>query len=1029
MKNILKYIILFSFIIEIIPSCANKEDILLPESASNNGNKYVIAAVQDFSFHNVATKAANDNEDYIGDLTMLIFAQTEGLAADDTTKVLIAEPLTVPGDQINFVINTTQKYFANIQQDESESYRYYNDFKGSLDDCRLYLVANISDYLTEIKKNSTLKSFLDIKYSLPQVPSEGADKDFISIPEKGFPMVGFRTVDLTSQSQQSFTISMKKLFAKVTFRFRVQVEIQDNPEGMGIAKIPYFRPLKWSVNNIPVTMTLRDDEVEAENESDVFDTKEFESFVFHSDNSIINKYIEHSASLEDNEYFDFTFYVPEYKVISDYNAANPYPYPAHINDDAKQFYKPKLCEGKFPTYVWIKGMYSNYQGQISEVEYKLYLGQNETDDFQIIRNQELVNTALIKGLTNNSNADENSMSLDHRVDVTSSGYSIAMERETLLDSHYEFRPMDLSIQENAVVVVKFPDTNIEGKSNNWFAAERKDLPFESNRSVYDPSVDKNNNPQNLRKYFTSDLVPSLRSKIQQNGNQFVFKAEDDGDGEYDKYIPFRIWFYFDENVANPYNPDQVTSSTNPLYREGRILVDYYDNIEAYESGSQPKQKDREFIFRQMNLWGIHAAVNDYNIEYFEEYLYNYSTDEVFGDTSDGMEWGLENISLSNTYPALYVDSKNLGGWGEFIYSLFGGTTKEFFDRAFQNSELKYDFYLSRDNVTQPRDYCGFEFTKEIANNSQTSIQDKTITLSKSARSAVEYCYNKNKRDQNGNVTEVKWYLPSIDETEDILESGFNYFHVFQSRYYWSSQPAYDKYNFNAKYELWGFIETTASGSYYGENSMRARATIVTESNKGAPSGVDGAISTENFSVDGDGKVHKGGTPTPGTQTPHIGNKPRTGEDNKHRVRCAYMAEPHVYGNYIVKIRRANSSQDVEIPITLCNTNNLDKGNVMLSNYFHSDYKNTGYPQYADYDKSTGLLTIKDEQLVGVARGFLSTTDVKSKFYSGTGNNLDSISFKYDKTTQSFSLQGSNIAIRTSESNSSRCTVISFTRAD
>ena len=63
-------------------------------------------------------------------------------------------------------------------------------------------------------------------------------------------------------------------------------------------------------------------------------------------------------------------------------------------------------------------------------------------------------------------------------------------------------------------------------------------------------------------------------------------------------------------------------------------------------------------------------------------------------------------------------------------------------------------------------------------------------LNDDAESAVEYCYNKNKRNSSdGKVpNEFQWYLPATDEIEHIVSGGFGEFEVFQNKFYWSSQP-------------------------------------------------------------------------------------------------------------------------------------------------------------------------------------------------------------------------------------------------
>ena len=118
-----------------------------------------------------------------------------------------------------------------------------------------------------------------------------------------------------------------------------------------------------------------------------------------------------------------------------------------------------------------------------------------------------------------------------------------------------------------------------------------------------------------------------------------------------------------------------------------------------------------------------------------------------------------------------------------------------------------------------RDYKGYDFTNEIA-ESQTIEQ---CNLAETPTSAVQYCLSKNKQG------EKKWYLPAIDEMEEIVMStygggvGFSYsrFVDFRAKFYWSSQPAYVN-NYLHVERLLG----DRYGVYMGDNTELARATKV-----------------------------------------------------------------------------------------------------------------------------------------------------------------------------------------------------------
>ena len=116
--------------------------------------------------------------------------------------------------------------------------------------------------------------------------------------------------------------------------------------------------------------------------------------------------IKHDPSKDTREIIEFGFYMPEHKVTP-----NTITYPQYMPEDLYQYLKPK-CVGavhnsdgttsaaKIATFVRIHGTYTDHNGQIKTVRYDIYLGQDNTDDFTIKRNQLLKNKLIITGLTN-----------------------------------------------------------------------------------------------------------------------------------------------------------------------------------------------------------------------------------------------------------------------------------------------------------------------------------------------------------------------------------------------------------------------------------------------------------------------------------------------------------------------------------------------------------------------------------------------------------------------------------------------------
>lgn len=181
----------------------------------------------------------------------------------------------------------------------------------------------------------------------------------------------------------------------------------------------------------------------------------------------------------------------------------------------------------------------------------------------------------------------------------------------------------------------------------------------------------------------------------------------------------------------------------------------------------------------------------------------------------------------------------------------------------------YDFYITSQESggSKYREYSGKTFSNEImekllfeslftyqngltykegeddaAKGVKVTVQNSDMVsdgkLTSNPKSAIEYCYHKNKRNAEGNIitkngntynrSAVKWFLPSIDQIEEIVEGGYHIFDEFKSKWYWSSQPAYDRYSF----EYHGFLGINDNGYLYLDDLTNARATRVTPDNLG-----------------------------------------------------------------------------------------------------------------------------------------------------------------------------------------------------
>lgn len=764
-------------------ACSMKEDAF--EVQTNDGVFQFNAAVADFSEHNVSTKASDEAD--INELTMFIFTETGDI---------VGRPVNIEGNNPTFLISTTRN-------DELNQFPYIWDPNATGEDqfikiehdddklhyCDIYMVANAWDALKDVE----IKTLTDLKAI--SIPVSGID-----IPEGGFPMIGKQaegiTFDLASEKLPETTsgttlatITMKKLYAKVNFRFRL---IADQ-----VVATPTFTLTDWQVCNIPGTVAL--------GEPAAGETTANYAYIAASQASNIltsgDRTIDHTVSGSDA--FEFAFYMPEHYLYADKTVA----YPDGMPEENRQRYKPLMCSNSLkPTYVKVRGSYKDHQGNAKEVTYYVYLGQDAVSDFCVKRNQLLNNIVTIKGTTDsnpyyedgnlvypdNYDPSGDNISIDHRVEIGSEGFVISLEREAVMDSHFEVRPMDIVVSDEAKVVVTIDDaSNTDPAGKPW-------MRFEASGSTPDHI-----SGVGVRKYFTSDLVTST---LTANTNTTMTIEEDT-----------RLWLYFDENT-NVYDSYLDRDEANPLpkWRDIQLKVDYY----APGNNSSTPTKRNVYTFRQWHLWRIRDKSNTryYDIEHEEEYLYNYVSDDNYGKTTDGMAWGLNGITFSGN---MGDDLKTQS----IIVDASGNTFGSIIDYVIDNLSPFYDFYLPReaeliDNslVNQNNSYAGRRFTNAMID--YAGIDDIKRLLTEDPESAIEYCFNKNKRNNDGEVPTRNWYLPAIDEIEQIMVGGYSEFEVFQDKLYWSCQPAYYMNYLHYK----PVTGTDIGGDYYTENIYSARST-------------------------------------------------------------------------------------------------------------------------------------------------------------------------------------------------------------
>lgn len=683
----------------------------------------------------------------------------------------------------------------------------------------------------------------------------------IDIPTNGFPMIGslgdtfsttfdrdnqefilsprengeLTTPKVDGKTKTLLTIPMKAMYAKVNFTIEVRPDqtIEGNYS-------PQFTVDGYTVNNVPSRVDF-----DSSTNSDTTVLK-----------SSFSRGITGTTVASGANKVNFTFYLPE-RYLEPTTKSSDYNYP--FKKDGKirgqdsvymQRFKSKLVDdSKKATNIVISGRYRDHQNHYWDVDYTIYLGEDNYGDFNIKRNSEYHNYVTIRGIQNSDDMSDNTngIAIDHRVNVERTQPAIiSLRREVLLDSHFEVRPLRVRKSEigdvegiNAVKVEV-----VEPNTTNWMRLERSAGEGSAyagktnarGESIY---ITDEGPSKGKRRYFTYNLVdgktPGTYDYSLVNSTSVILPLANETEC---------CWIYIDE-----------CTEVGDAVRSGIVKVTYgsYNGTE-FTPANNATYPDVNYVINQRKLFEVKyddpKTTEDenrkYHIEFEEEYLHNFDADDNYGQTEqEGMQWGLPGIQLSYNNDAIYFES----GWGSWIDGII--------DWFKQNSGVKayYDFYVPKHDTSVSskavkRGFRGYVFCNEIMgdvngdtgyDNDDTNDID-VLTLSQKPKSAIEYCFNKNKRNSEGhvvwqnadntyNTSQLNWYLPAIDEIEDIVmskyenDSKYTYarFIDFQKKLYWSSQPAYVQnyghYN----------VAINEYGTYYYDDIYSARATKVSYS--------------------------------------------------------------------------------------------------------------------------------------------------------------------------------------------------------
>lgn len=781
MRRYITYILLSLAAFFCIISCIEEMESPL---ASSTDKLTLIPRVTSFT-NQYITKAAN-NEGDIRKLAVLVFNESGHLthsqeSASNTTSVSLNRSMLNRDD----MSSSTIVMIANM---DLEDIQKADGTKLSTTVAnKSVLISDLEDYVCH---------FDNIFYS--------------EVPDAGFPMIGgLKGVDLTPDGDSEIQINLQILFAKVNLQIAVKEgtenalnETEFTLTGATVTNLANATPFAIPTEiDMPACDFLGDPI--GDTNATVYGYTDEDYVITEPSQTITST---QQTVKEGSTSSKYTFYIAENR----YNhggTAEIYPSDSWLTSDLydnyKQQYKPKLArkdggEG-VPTYITVTGKYKDYRSKEWAVNYTVYLGKNNYDNFHIDRNSEYTNYITIKGIRNNNsykeydeegNLVDQNVWIDHRVDVdglttqNSAADHVTITRETLIDSHIEVRPLRVKWSGTTygfarIYMPYYTENNGQtwsqrdetASKKNWIGIELND----KTGSLY--CSPNNETTKGKRKYFTDALIPEL--------NTPSINTDIVAESGQDKFIVLNnnecAWIYIDEYI---YQESSTTVATSD--RMAMIAVDF---CTISNDGDITVHNREEYILHQQPLIKIN---NKYYLENYEEYLHSYDSHDKYkidtqptDYTGPGLQWGKsDRMSKSQ-----FVTKKLLSDWSDWA-----PTNNEAYDfihatDAADESLSEFVFVDSKGNSLDLTNNTGVNFTYNATENNGISIS----SMGEMPESAYQYCLSKNKfiegADGENHKMKVSWYVPDVYELSEIFKSSNS--PLSDDSFYWSSQAPYD----------------------------------------------------------------------------------------------------------------------------------------------------------------------------------------------------------------------------------------------
>ena len=652
-------------------------------------------------------------------------------------------------------------------------------------------------------------------------PAQGVS---VGIPAGGMPMAGYKELDLTAEGGTDNTTAGNRTILLKALMARVDVSIDLRSE-TSEGRLPAFQLMDWTVRNMPMGCTIGerganeytgDFGTDANGIELTEETVSFQRVIYNNNEQSIDLSFYVFENIQEAEWIkDEGEQWANSDLAPGSEGTENDLYPKNEGEEGgfeehhKQRYKPYIADRANATSLELHGFYTTYNDYTYEIRYTLYLGANHTDDFTLRRNHQYINNITIKGIdTRDDNSGEYTLDARVNVDTEANNFYISILRERNHDAHFCVTPMDVYLfadeSRNPRMTVSIDDP----EEQKWIKMElikaadmEKGTVSESGFTAYTGAG-------------TGDHLATGTPWTAGNGKRAFFTTSlfKDGTPLKDEVevttTRDRVYFYIDENLSD--SEDRTATVTLTYYegdsdipvetRELDITQVHLLKVQVYLPKNVYVHKDTgeeisEVEYNDLPWWSeerdnytkvsVIDESNPYNgdggviyMEQFEEYLDHYDPlDDYTGEALlyDGLTWIGEsnsNYYVNHEIPGLCeINPTILGNAGDWIIE--------------DPSTVYYDGLICTG------------FLIYLANQGNTNLNGRP-------KSAVEYCFNKNKRNEDGEVemdyhkesylgreyecvayNRSKWFLPGIRQMESSLYTYYNMFPEFQGNFYWS----------------------------------------------------------------------------------------------------------------------------------------------------------------------------------------------------------------------------------------------------